>query len=94
MNEPVEIFHGVVRGHEGVSPGPASGITYKVLVNFPLPTGPQEVRGVAPCMDRWPDQLKVVAIKPGTAVFVASVHGKLQLMARELPHFTPCVPPP
>jgi hypothetical protein len=88
----LEKFSGVVRGHTGTSPGPASGITYRILINFP--DGPQEVSGIAPAIDRWPDQIKVNAIKPGTAVDVASVNGHLQLMTRELPHFVPCTPPP
>lgn len=91
MTPELEVFHGVVRGHAGTSPGLAKDITYKILINFP--DGSREVAGIEPAIDRWPEPMKVVAIKPGTAVMVASVKGKLQLMARELPHIVPCETP-
>lgn len=82
-----EAYLGVIRGHTGQSPGPASGITYRIVVNFP--DGPREVVGISPAIQRW-TITDVEAIANGTAVWVASVQGRLQLMERELPYTRPC----
>lgn len=86
---PDGVYTGVVRGlSSGDSPGPASAMSYRIVVNFPHQK--QEISGVRPAADRWPDQVKVRALQPGTAVLVAVVQGRLQLTERELPHFAPC----
>ena len=88
-NEPIAAYPSVVRGQSSGDPvGPASPMSYKMLINFP--DGPQEVDGIAPAVERYPDTMKVRAIKAGTFAWVGSVQGQLQLAARELPDIQPC----
>ena len=83
------VYFGIVTGlSHGINPGPASAMRYKIWINFP--EGAQELSGIAPVMERWPDIIHVNAIAPNTAVWVASVGGHLQLMARELPATINC----
>jgi hypothetical protein len=73
-------------------PGPASGFRY--TVDVVKPGGTQRVANVKPNVQRWPDQINVTPILPGTAVLVFCIEDKVVMADRELPHFTPCVPPP
>ena len=67
------------------APGPASGMAYTMVVN--TATGARTVEGIVPVMERWPDEIDVMPIKPGTFVMVGTVNGRWQLGARELPAF-------
>jgi hypothetical protein len=78
----------VVALSHGVTPGPASAMRYRININ--LPGGPQVLDGIAPAIERWPDEVHVNALKPGTAVWIAAIGGHLQLMARELPATITC----
>jgi hypothetical protein len=85
-----EIFPALVDGRtSGDAIDWAANLSYDVTINFP--DGRRQVRGLRPAKERWA-LTKVRAIQPNTAVFVASVHGQLQLMDRELPHVVPCTP--
>ncbi len=69
---------GTVSAAIGTSPGPASGITYDILVNMGDVT--QTVRGVRPIGTRLPDAINTVAAPVGSFCFVYIVGTVYQIV--------------
>jgi hypothetical protein len=89
MAAPDGIYLGIVHAlSQGDPVGPASTMRYTIGANFP--GGRQVLTGIRPHTVRWPDQFNVDALPPNTAVPIASVGGKLQMLTAELPHAAPC----
>lgn len=81
---------GVVVAVNGVTPGPASGITYDVKVN--LVSGSTSLfAGVVPWRPRWPEsQVQTVACPVGTPIDVLQFGTDYYFDIPELPWVTPC----
>lgn len=88
----LEVIHGVVESVQGTNPGPASGITYTVLVNMPDRSESVRFAGVVPHNTRYPDDMDIRAATPGSVVSGVLIHGELQLTIIEIPDFAECSP--
>lgn len=72
------LLEGIIIGINGTTPGPASGITYKIAVE----TGNGEIvlDPMTPFGARFPDDLNTVAAPIGTPVAVSDRGGNLRLL--------------
>ena len=60
----VGICEGIVESVQGTSPGPASGITYTVVVTDQVRNATLRLANVVPAWNRWPDAIDTVAFAP------------------------------
>lgn len=79
----------IIKSVQGESPGPASAISYTVSVGFDTIT--QDVPGVVPHNERWPDTYDTRAAKVGTAIVCHEFEGgNLQFYIFERVDVTEC----
>lgn len=84
-----KVLPAVIKSFQGGSPGPASGITYTVTVDFGVTI--QDVAGVIPHTEREPDLYDVRACKNGTAIVCHQLEGGfLQFYFHERLDVTTC----
>jgi hypothetical protein len=88
MNDP-RIILGVITAVNGTTPGPASGITYTIVVSDPATAGTFPMEGQVP-YSRWPDELDIVALVPGVPVLGAAIGGEITWHFWEQPAFADC----
>ena len=88
MNDP-RIILGVITAVNGTTPGPASGITYTIMVSDPATAGTFPMEGQVP-YSRWPDELDIVALTPGVPVIGAALGGEITWHFWEQPAFADC----
>lgn len=88
MNDP-RIILGIITAVNGTSPGPASGITYTIVVSDPATAGAFPMEGQVP-YSRWPDELDIVALAPGVPVLGAAIGGEITWHFWEQPAFADC----
>jgi hypothetical protein len=77
---------------EGTTPGPASGITYTIAVHDPQVEGIFRLERQKP-VQRWPDALDIVALRPGQLVIGAVAANAVQWHFHEYPAFRDCATP-
>lgn len=82
-------FLGVVIAADGATPGPASGMTYDVVINLPS-GGRFLMEGAAPALPRWPDSVDCVRHEEGQIVHVQRSLGVYYMMTPELPAVEEC----
>lgn len=78
---------------QGQSPGPASGITYTIAVHDTNVEGIYRLERQTP-VQRWPDQIDVVALRRGQLVIGAVAANVVQWHFHEYPAFRECGPDP
>lgn len=71
------------------SPGPASGITYDVVVNVP-DVGPKTITAVRPHNNRPPNDYDTIGARVGTVFAVFIVGGVHQYLIYEFPDSAEC----
>lgn len=74
---------------QGQSPGPASGITYTIAVHDTNVDGIYRLERQTP-VQRWPDQIDVVALRRGQLVIGAVAANVVQWHFHEYPAFREC----
>jgi len=84
-----EDISGRIVSHQGISPGPASGITYTIDMQMPS-GGVVRLAGQRPSIERWTDTLNVRAVANGTRVRGWRCASFYYWDFRELPDFGPC----
>jgi len=77
---------GIVEAVNGPAIGPASQISYDVSVSGPN-GGVTVISGMQPVVQRWPDEIHVIAFEINAEVIVASIEGLYKLMTAEIPAF-------
>lgn len=88
MADPRLILGRIVSSH-GTSPGPASGITYTIAVHDPQVEGVFRLERQKP-VQRWPDDIDVVALRDGQLVVGAIAANAVQWHFHEYPAFREC----
>jgi hypothetical protein len=88
MNDP-RLILGIITAVNGTTPGPASGITYTIMVSDPATAGTFPMEGQTP-YSRWPDELDIVALTPGVPVLGAALGGEITWHFWEQPAFADC----
>jgi hypothetical protein len=88
MNDP-RLILGIITAVNGTTPGPASGITYTIMVSDPATAGTFPMEGQTP-YSRWPDELDIVALVPGVPVLGAALGGEITWHFWEQPAFADC----
>lgn len=79
---------GVIVAVIGANPGPASGITYKIVVNDQL--GQTTYNGVKPSNSRVPDAIDTKAADVSSGVWVFYLGGKAHFLIPEFPDTAAC----
>ncbi len=79
---------GVITGVNGTNPGPASGITYAVLVNEA--NGTVTYAGVVPSNSRPPDSIDTRGATLNSGVWVYTLAGKTHFLIPEWPDWGTC----
>lgn len=72
------LLEGVILGINGTTPGPASGITYRITVE--TDGGEVVLDSMVPWGARFPDELNTVAAPVGTPVAVSDRGGYLRML--------------
>ena len=88
MNDPRPVY-GVIIRRSGTSPGPASGISYTIVVSDPATAGAFEMNEQKP-LYRWPDELDTVATPNGIPVPGLMLGGEVTWHWMEQPAFAEC----
>lgn len=82
------MFVGLIEEVDGTTPGPASGLKYKVRLN--LDGGTFITPLMSPATPRWPDAVNVVAFQLSQPVLVIRSKNTYYLMNSELPSIEEC----
>jgi hypothetical protein len=83
-------FLGIVEAAEGTTPGPASAMSYDVVINNGSAIGRLRFEGMVPQLPRWPDEVPVIRHPPGQIVQVQRSRGIYYLLTPELPAVVEC----
>jgi hypothetical protein len=83
-------FLGAVEAAYGTTPGPASGMSYDVIVNNGSGLGRLRWKGMVPQLPRWPDEVPVIRHRLGQIVQVQRSRGIYYLLTPEMPAVVEC----
>lgn len=82
-------YLGIVVAADGTTPGPASGMTYDIVINRE-DGGQFYLTGIAPVLPRWPDAVNCVRHEEGQRVMVQRSRGTYYMLTPEMPSIEEC----